>query len=132
MDQIKRFKYPLAAIIILIVIALSFLLGSKYALNNLVIRQITPSQAAEAMKNDHFWSSYREDTLIISGTITSLSHSGADTSVNFKTDSTYGAECSFVNFRGKISKGQTIKVLTIASAAERQPASVKLNNCLLE
>src|SRR5665213_1235886 len=125
MNIVKRFKYPIAIIIILIVAVGSFFLGSRYALNHLIIRQITPTQAASAMKDDHFWSSYREDTLIISGTVVSVSHNITDSIVSFKTDSSYGAQCSFPNTKVNIIRGQTIKVLSVANAAERLKSGIQ-------
>lgn len=132
MDKLKPFKYPLLIIIAIIAGTGLFFLGSKYALDHLSIRQITPTQAANAMKDDHFWSSYRENTLLITGDVISVAKSSNNTIVNFKTDSSYGAECSFANFSGTINKGQPIKVVTIANAAERESLGVKLNNCLMQ
>jgi len=129
---LKFFKYPLLIIIVIIAGLGLFFLGSKYALDHLSFRQITPTQAANAMKDDHFWSSYRENTLLITGDVTAVVKSGDNTIVSFKTNSAYGAECSFTNFSGMITKNQTIKVMTIANAAEREPSGVKLNNCLLQ
>lgn len=132
MDKLKSLKYPLAVIITIVVGIGLFFLGSKYALDHLSFRQITATQAANAMKDDHFWSSYRENTLLITGDVVSVSKNGNNTSVGFKTDSSYGANCNFANFSGTITKGQTIKIMTIANAAEREPSAVKLNNCLLQ
>ena len=132
MDRLKRFKYPLLIIVAIVASIGIFFLGSIYALDHLSIRQITPTQAANAMKDDHFWSSYRENTLLITGDVISVAKSGNNTIVSFKTDSSYSAECSFTNFNGNITKDQTIKVITVANAAEREPSGVKLNNCLLQ
>ena len=132
MNKLKSLKYPSLIFVAIIAGTGLFFLGSKYALDHLSFRQITPTQAANAMKDDHFWSSYRENTLLITGDVISVSKSSNNTVVGFKTDSSYGAECSFANFSGTITKGQTIKVITIANAAEREPAGVKLNNCLLQ
>ncbi len=131
MYKLKQFKYPITIFCGIILLVGFFFLGSKYALDRLTIRNVTPTQAANAMKDDHFWVSYREDTLFITGPVTSVSHSGQGTLVNFRTDSSYGAQCSFTNFSGTITRGQTIKVATIANAAEREPSGVKLNNCVI-
>lgn len=130
MDKLKRFKYPVLILILFILLIGCFFLGSKYALDHLVIRQVTPTQIANAMKDDHFWVSYREDTLLISGTVISVTLSGNNTIVGFKTDSPYSAQCSFTNLNGVIGVGQTIKVLSVANAAERLKSGVQLNNCL--
>ena len=131
MNILKRFKCPLLIIFVLILIVGFFFIGSKYALDHLVIRQVTPTQIANAMKDDHFWRSYREDTLLISGTVVSVAQNGSSTIVGFKTDSSYGAQCSFTSFNGVISVGQTIKVLSVANAAERLKSGVQLNNCVI-
>ena len=132
MNLLKRFKYPILIILILMLTAGGFFMGSKYALDHLAIRQITPTQAATAMKEDHFWASYREDTLLITGTVISVSHDSGGSVVGLKTDSSYGAQCSFRNRQSGIQTGQTIKVLTIANAAERLSSGVQLNDCLLQ
>lgn len=108
----------------------SFFIGSKYALDHLTIRQVSPTQVANAMKDDHFWVSYREDTLVISGIVTSVTHSGNKTIVGLKTASSYGAQCSFANTDVVINVGQSIKVLSIANAAGRLKSGVQFNNCM--
>jgi hypothetical protein len=131
MNKLKILKYPILIVVSTVLFIGFFLLGSKYALDHLIIRQITPTQAANAMKDDHFWVSYREYTLLITGEVTYVAKSGNNTVVGLKTDSSYSAECSLVNFNGTITKGQTIKIVTIANAAERESSGVKLNNCLM-
>lgn len=130
MDALKRFKYPALILILLIVLMGCFFIGSKYALDHLVVRQVTPNQLANAMKDDHFWVSYREDTLLVSGKVMSVTHTGNDTIIGFKTDTSYGAQCNFTNAQEPVLVGQTIKILSIANTAERLQSGVQLNNCL--
>ena len=130
MNKLKRFKCPLLVLAMILFVIGSFFIGSKYALDHLTISQVSPTQVANAMKDDHFWASYREDTLLISGIVTSVTHSGNKTIVGFNTTSSYGAQCSFINTDSVINIGQSIRVLTIANAAERLTSGVQLNNCL--
>jgi len=132
MAILRLLKYPLLIVIAILACLACFFLGSKHALAHLSIRQITPTQAANAMKDDHFWSSYREDTLIITGEVLSVNKSGGTTIVSFKTDSTYGMECSFAYSIDTITKGQTVRVTAIANSGERESSSVRLNNCVLQ
>ena len=126
-----RFKYPLLGLIVAVVLVGSFFLGSKYALDHLAIRQVTPTQIASAMKDDHFWRSYRENTLLVSGVVSSVVHGGKSTVISLDTDSSYGVECSFTDISRLPTVGQTIRVLAVAEAAERLKAGVGLNNCIL-
>jgi hypothetical protein len=131
MGKLRNYKYPVFMVIVFALFIGFFFLNSIYTLDHLVIRQITATQAADAIKNDHFWVSYREDTLPLTGEVTSVTKSGNDTEVGLKTDSFYTAECSLKNFQGTITHGQTIKLLTIANDAERMPSGVKLKKCLI-
>ncbi len=128
---VARFKYPIITAVVASLLVVSFFLGSKYALDHLAIKQISPTQAANAMKDDHFWSSYRQDTLLISGVVSTVVHGGGSTVVSFNTDSPYGVQCSFANISHVPAVGQTIRVLTVAESADRLNAGVGLNNCLL-
>jgi len=131
MDVLQRFKIPIIIIVACILLVISFFLGSKYALDNLAIRQVTPTQLASAMKDDHFWRSYREDTLVVSGKVSSVVHGGSSTVVEFATGSTYGVQCSFNNISHVPTVGQSIKVSTIANGAMRLKSGVGLKDCLL-
>ena len=130
MNKLKQFRYPLLILVTLLVAIGSFFIGSKYALDHLTIRQVSPAQIANAMRDDHFWVSYREDTLLISGTVISVAHTGNSTIIGFKTDSTYGVQCNFVNPSEINDVGQTIKVLAVANSAVRLKSGVQLNNCI--
>jgi hypothetical protein len=133
MGKLKVIMLPVCIVVIVIMLLMGFyFLGDKYALDHLSVRQITPTQAANAMKNDHFWASYRENILVIHGSVNSITQSSDAALVRFKTNSTYSAVCSFTNPSVKISKGQNIQILTIAYAAQREPSGVKFHTCLLQ
>ncbi len=132
MPKLNSFRYPIFILALVILLIGSFFLGSKYALDHLVIRQVTPTQIANAMKDDHFWVSYREDLLLISGSIESITHVNSKIIVSFKTNSTYGAQCSFTNINEVLNIGQSIEVLSIANSAERMKSGVQLNDCRMQ
>ena len=92
----NQFKLAVSVATILLVIfvgGLAFYLGDYYALDNLAIEQITPNQAANAMKGDYFYSNYREDSLMMEGKINSVSKTGNNFIIGFSTGSSFKTYC---------------------------------------
>ena len=108
-----------------------FIVGHQIALRNLSFKTITPTQAAQAMKNDEFFSDYKENTLIIHGTVSSVTRRGNDTTIGFKTDSTYQTLCKLSNNPSEFKLGDSVVVEAIGGNAVREPAGVLLANCIL-
>ncbi len=127
--RLKSLLYIATPFVVVVLIVIAFFLGDKHGVEHMSFKHITTTQAAQAMKNDDFYSSYRENTLMISGKVTSVSHSGRSLIVGFKTDSSYGTACSFVNYSGTIRPGETINILSEGAVAERQPSTVLLHSC---
>jgi hypothetical protein len=123
---------PVAGVLLLLVVgAVSYFLGDKHGLEHMTIKHVEPTALAQAMKDDHFYTSYRENTLFIKGTVFSVTKSSNDLQVQFKTNSSYKAVCDFGNSQPVIRPGDSITALTEGGPAVRQPAGVLLKNCLL-
>jgi hypothetical protein len=131
MDQTKIIKLVAVVLLIIVVGIVSFFFGDKHALETLTIKRITPDQAASAMQGDHFYTDYRENTLLISGTVSSISTNNNDSVVTFKTSSAFKTVCDFKNLRSAIHPGETITALSEGGSAERQTSAVLLQDCTL-
>ena len=121
----------LAVLFVVIFAAGMFFLGDKHGIESMTFRRVTPDQLASAMRDDHFYSSYRENTLLVRGTVSSVSDTNGDTIVAFKSGLAFKASCDFGGTKPAIRQGDTITVLSEAGVAERQPSGVLLKDCLL-
>jgi len=115
--------------LILIVAAAAFLGGHQVALRNLTFKNVSATQAAQAMKNDEFYADYKDNTLIIHGTVSSVSQQSGDVIVGLKTNSTYQTLCK-LNSAPNIKPGAAITVAAIGGNAVRQSSAVLLQNCV--
>ena len=131
MKQAKIIQLIVLAIVLLVVAAVAFFLGDKHAVQTMTIKRVTPDQAAVAMKGDYFYSNYRENTLLVSGTVSVVSKTSNDLIVTFKTSAAFETMCDFGNFTSAIRPGDTITALSEGGLAERQPSAVLLKNCVL-
>jgi hypothetical protein len=131
MKQENVLKAFVLVVLVIVIYAGSFFLGDKHALQSMTIKRVAPTQLANAMKGDYFYSKYGENTLLISGTVDSAVRSGNGLTVTFKTSSSYHAVCHFDTYVAAIRSGQTITVLTEAAVADRQPAGVLLHSCII-
>jgi hypothetical protein len=95
------------------------------------ITSATPDQIANAMQLDEFYSTYGETTLIVQGTVASVSRQNSETLIQFKTNSSYGAFCNTfdTSFTGNV--GDSITILAEGSGAKREPNAVLLTNCVI-
>jgi hypothetical protein len=106
-----------------------FFLGDKQAVESLTIKRVTPKQLSAAMAGDHFYSDYRESTLLVTGTAASIRRSGNSAIVTFATGSSFKTLCEFASDTGEIRAGDSIKAISEGALAERQPSAVLLKNC---
>lgn len=129
----RNFKILMASIVLLLLVAngASYWFGSIHAWRAESVQRTTPSQMADAMQHDHFYSSYGKSAVLFSGKVTSARPSGDDSLVAFETDRPYSVTCQF---SGKISAkaGDTIAVTTAAGSADRQKAGVLLHDCVTD
>jgi hypothetical protein len=108
-----------------------FLLGDVHAVKEISVKRATPHELAEAMKQDHFFSDYRQSALLVTGTIASVVGGKDHLIVAFKTGSTYGASCDLGALPAARRVGETFTVLAVGQAAERLPAGVRLHGCVI-
>ena len=130
----KRYRWLMIAVVVLIVVAAAvggFVLGDIQSVRAMTVKLATPHQLAEAMKGDHFYSDYRTDALLVSGTVASVGRRGGHLIVGFQTDSAYGASCELGAATVPPSIGATFTVATVGQAAERLPAAVLLHDCVV-
>jgi hypothetical protein len=115
-------------IVLLVVIGASaFFVGDSHAVNEMSVRRASPYQLAEAMRNDQFFSSYRENTLLVRGTVTSTS-SGV---LGLRTGSSYSVSCDLGSQVTQARIGDAVTILAEGATAERQPAGVLLHGCTI-
>jgi len=109
----------------------AFFIGDKHALETATIVHASPTQIANAMKRDNFYTQYRESTLIVNGTVSKVTTSNNSIIVGFKTNSTYSAACNLGSTSQKPHLGQNLTVLAVGARAERQTSGVLLQYCVI-
>jgi hypothetical protein len=130
----KRFRWLIVAVVVLIVVAAAvggFVLGDIQSVKGMTVKRAMPHQLAEAMKGDHFYSDYGTAALLVTGTVASVGRRGGHLIVSFRTDSAYGASCELGAATVAPSIGATFTVVTVGQAAERLPAAVLLHDCVV-
>ena len=130
MNKSKFIKYSVVLIVIVLIVVTSFFLGWRIALSSLTIKTVTPTQAANAMKNDNFYSTFNENTLLIHGVISSVTNQNSDKIIGLTSDSSFKTLCDLGNISSSLQKGDTVTVLAGGATAERQPAAVMLKHCI--
>lgn len=108
-----------------------YFLGDVQAVKGLSIQRTSPRQLAEAMRQDRFYSDYRKSSLLVTGTVASVSRGGGQLIVGFATGSSYGASCDLGAAVAAPRVGQTFTVLALGEAAERLPAGVLLRGAVI-
>jgi hypothetical protein len=126
----KRYLKYCAAIIILVAGCIgSYLWGAKDIVDKIAMH-VTPDQIADAMKNDSFFSSYKEKTLIVEGTVLAISDKGGNVILGFKTSSAFQALCNLNVASSSIQAGDTIRVVALGATAARENSAVLLQDCM--
>jgi hypothetical protein len=131
MKQAQIAKLVVLVLVVLFVGAASFFFGDKHALESMTIRQVTPTEIAQAMKDDHFWQTYRENTLLVKGTVSSVSNPNGDVVIGLKTESSYKSFCDLGVSDHVFETGDQVTVMAESGPAERQPSAVLLKGCVL-
>ena len=130
----RKYWWLIVAGLLLIIVAAGmggFLLGDVHAVKGISLKRATPHQLAEAMKQDRFFSDYRQSALLVTGAIASVSRGTDHLIVAFRTGSAYGASCDLGTLTAAPRVGETFTVLTVGQAAERLPAAVLLRGCVV-
>lgn len=138
MSTIK--KSPIAVRILLVIVmlgvvafigALTFYHGDSRALKNLTIRQVSAESAASAMRNDEFYSDYRENTLLVTGSIATISDHHSRPTIEFTTSGNFKSLCQLTSRQPALRVGERITIVTEAYSALRRPSAVLLNSCVV-
>jgi hypothetical protein len=120
------------AVVVLGIVVVAFLLGGRSAMVGLSIKRVTATDIANAMKDDHFYSDYGQSTLLLDGTVVSVSTRGNDLIAEFKTNSAYQALCDLgAHSASGPHVGDRILVIAEGASGERQPSAVLLHNCVV-
>ena len=130
-DQWRIAIIGIGIIILIFAIGVAFLFGDKYSLEKLTIKRVSSNQIANAMKGDYFYANYRENSLILTGAVSSVSIINHNVIVEFKTSSSYNAFCDFGSFNPTIVRNQTITIISEGATAIRGPSAVTLESCVL-
>ncbi len=79
------------------------------------------------MHQDDFWGSYRENTLLVNGIVSSIS----GIRIELKTTESYKVTCVLSNSDEALKVGNSVRFATEAFTAERQPDGVLLRDCVV-
>ncbi|HXH26579.1 MAG TPA: hypothetical protein VNG90_01660 [Candidatus Acidoferrum sp.] len=129
MNMSRNMKLFLAGIAIALLLAngASYWFGVLQARQGIGIERVTPTQLADAMEHDAFYSQYANSAFLFTGQVTAVQQSGV-TTATFKTDHSYSVQCQFSNT--ELAVGDTISVAAAGGNAVRLPHGVLLHNCL--
>ncbi len=123
--------YILAGVLlaVLLVGLASFWEGSIHASKTSSIQRVTVGQLADAMQQDHFYTTYGNAALLFRGRVSDTKLHGNTSLVTFTTGRPYDVVCQFpksVSYR----MGQTISVIATGGSAVRQASGVLLRSCV--
>ena len=122
----KGTVYGIVGLVVVVIGAVViFWLGMLHAEKDLTFRRVIPQSLARAMREDHFYADYKENTLIVTGTV--ISASGHE--IQFQTHDSYGVICQLASDTPTPKVGSTVTLLTEAGRAVRQPHGVLLKDC---
>jgi len=119
------------SLLLLAVITTSFFFGSKYALEHLSTKRVNPYELGQAMKTDHFFRTYRENTLLVTGTVLRVERKNDAFQIVFDGTRDFEVRCSLKPPLIQIKLGSQITLVTEATSAVRLPKGVLLKDCAL-
>lgn len=118
------------ALLLMVTAVLAFFLGDKHATGGMSIKRVTATEIANAMKDDRFYADYGQSTLLVNGTVSSLSMRGSDVIAELTKDSSFQALCDLGAHPFISRTGEWITVIAEGAGAERQPSAVFLHDCV--
>jgi hypothetical protein len=92
---------------------------------------VTAEQVARAMQDDHFFSDYRGQTLLVQGTVSSVEQRNGETLVTLSSGLPTGVVCDVGNATAPAKAGDVVTARTQASNAQRSGSTVLLRPCSL-
>ncbi len=94
---------------------------------------LTADEAAQAMEQDRFFSTYGQSTLLIQGTVSATRRQDADLFVTLGTTVPTKVICDLPNYLGIVRVGDTVTVQAAYPQrdASRQGSTVMIKNCAI-
>ena len=117
---------------LVLALAAAFFLGDKHAVESMSIQQVNADQLGNAMRGDHFYSDYRQRTLVLHGTVAAVRSPGSGEQLTFTTTSPFSTTCQLTGGASPVTAGTQITVLAEGARAQRQAHGVLLVGCVLE
>jgi hypothetical protein len=111
--------------------ATAFYFGDSHALKNLTVRRVSADSVASAMHRDEFYSDFRENTLLVTGSVAAISDQYSRQTIQFTTSGNFKTLCLLKSKHSDLDVGDRITVVTEAYAAVRRPSAVLLENCVV-
>jgi hypothetical protein len=90
---------------------------------------VTADQIAQAMQEDHFYSDYGQNELVVQGTVLSVDDQKNGTTISLATRVSTGVACELGKGATRVKAGDSITVSARADQALREPNAVLLKNC---
>ena len=132
MSRSRGFRYGALVLAAVLLGGGFFFWGDKHGLETLVITRATPDQLVNAMEQDAFYSNYRRSTLLVEGTIESVTVRADATIVRLATTSSSTVVCNLGQAPATPRADETVTVVAEGAAAQRQPAGdVLLRGCAI-
>ena len=110
---------------------IAFYFGDSHALKNLTIRRVSADSVASAMHHDEFYSDFRENTLLVTGSVAAISDQHSRQTIQFTTSGNFKTLCRLKSKQPALVVGERITVVTEAYTAIRRPSAVLLENCVV-
>jgi hypothetical protein len=96
--------------------------------------QVTADQVAQSMQQDAFFSTYGLNTLIITGTVSSIDRQANDLIVELKTSVPTRVLCDLGNQSSSVHVGDVMAVISVLPNRDvaRQGSDMLIKNCTVE
>lgn len=93
---------------------------------------VSANQIAQAMAEDRFFSDYGHSTLLVDGTVLSVTRQDDDLIIELGTSAPNRVLCDIGNQVTSVSPGDTITVQAPSNDARRQGSAVLLRSCSMQ
>ena len=110
---------------------IAFFAGDSHAVQSLKVVAANPTDLGNAMQQDNFYSSFRESTLIVAATATTVDRVHGTQVVTLASGSSYTVRCRMATSSPTVRTGEGITVVTEGATASREAHGVQLNGCVV-
>jgi hypothetical protein len=121
----------MAMVLISAAALIAFFLGDSYAVQSFNVERATPTQLGNAMQADTFYSSYRNATVLFSGSVVSVSHKSGSQTLNLMTGSAYAVQCRMQQPDRFLHAGVRAVLISEGGSAQRESHGVLLTGCVV-